>query len=191
MPFINGKFYMNPAYGRALENARASEATSSQPDRQQRDSGAHWVTIDGRHVLIQETKGGGAEHQAQKPLPHSGHASIYADSFEGKKTANGETFKQNGYTAALLPRSRWHAVRLGTRVEVEHDGKSVIVEINDRGAGDNNPESTRVLDLSHAAASALTGRDIKDDDDAKKVGIIRLDKIKIVPADTPLGPVQH
>lgn len=73
-------------------------------------------------------------------------------------------------------------MRLGTRVEVEHDGKSVIVEINDRGAGDSNPESTRALDLSHAAASALTGRDIKDDDDAKKVGIIRLDKIKIVPA---------
>jgi hypothetical protein len=56
MPFINGRFYMNPAYGRALENARASEATSSQANRQQRDSGAHWVTIDGRHVLIQETQ---------------------------------------------------------------------------------------------------------------------------------------
>jgi hypothetical protein len=82
-------------------------------------------------------------------------------------------------------------VRLGTRVEVEHDGKSVVVEINDRGAGDNNPESTRVLDLSRAAASALTGRDIRDDDDAYKVGIVKLDKIKVVPADTPLGPVQH
>lgn len=81
-------------------------------------------------------------------------------------------------------------MRLGTRVEVEHDGKSVVVEINNRGAGDNNPESTRVLDLSHAAASELTGRDIKDDD-GKKVGIIRLDKIKVVSADTPLGPVQH
>jgi len=82
-------------------------------------------------------------------------------------------------------------VRLGTRVEVEHDGKSVVVEVNDRGAGDRNPESTRVLDLSHAAASALTGRDIKDDDDAKKIGIITLDKIKMVAADTPLGPAHH
>ena len=25
MPFINGRFYMNPAYGRALERARADE----------------------------------------------------------------------------------------------------------------------------------------------------------------------
>jgi hypothetical protein len=82
-------------------------------------------------------------------------------------------------------------VRLGTRVEVEHDGKSVVVEINDRGAGDNKREFTRVLDLSHAAASVLTGRDIRDDDDAYKVGIVKLDKIKVVPADTPLGPVQH
>jgi hypothetical protein len=26
MPFINGRFYMNPAYGRAAERARGSEA---------------------------------------------------------------------------------------------------------------------------------------------------------------------
>lgn len=47
MPFVNGKFYMNPAYGRAIENARASESTDG-------DQGGHWVTIDGHHVLIQE-----------------------------------------------------------------------------------------------------------------------------------------
>jgi rare lipoprotein A len=111
--------------------------------------------------------------------------------FDGKKTANGERFDQNGYTAALLPRTRWHAVRLGTRVELTHDANSVVVELNDRGTGDKDPESQRTLDLSHAAASALTGRDINDDEDAKKVGLIRLDKIKVVPPDTPLGPVKH
>jgi hypothetical protein len=47
MHFINGKFYMNPAYGRAIENARANEPTDG-------DHGGHWVTIDGRHVLIAE-----------------------------------------------------------------------------------------------------------------------------------------
>jgi hypothetical protein len=41
MPFINGKFYMNPAYGRAVEDARAMESTASEADRQQQDSGAH------------------------------------------------------------------------------------------------------------------------------------------------------
>ena len=58
MPFINGRFYMNPAYGRAVEGSRAAEAernsAAAEPERQDQD--AHWVTIDGRHVLIQETQ---------------------------------------------------------------------------------------------------------------------------------------
>ena len=206
MPFINGRFYMNPAYGRALEQARAAETASSQHARQQQDPNSHWVTLDGRHVLIHETQANpNATHQEQKqksgpmhhrhptsrPLPPSGQASIYADSFEGRKTANGETFSQNGYTAALLPRSRWHAVPLGTRVQLTHDSNRVVVEINDRGAGDSDPKSTRALDLSHAAASALTGQDINDDEDAKNAGLIKLDRIEVVPADTPLGPVRH
>jgi rare lipoprotein A len=198
MPFINGKSYMNPAYGRAVERARANETVSSDNAARQsqgreahEDENGHWVTIDGNHVLIQEGSAGRKSKPPQKPLPAFGQASIYADSFAGKKTANGETFDQNGYTAALLPRTRWHAVRLGTRVQLTHDDNSVVVEINDRGAGDKNPESPRTLDLSHAAASALTDREINDDDDAKKVGLIRLDKIKIVPPDTPLGPVPH
>jgi hypothetical protein len=78
MPFINGKFYMNPACGRAIERARRasgiwSEELPKLADRplreqnfshdgsagsaQQQRSGAHWVTIDGRHVLIDETRG--------------------------------------------------------------------------------------------------------------------------------------
>jgi hypothetical protein len=53
MPFINGTYYMNPAYGRVIENARAFEP----PPRpiaanQQRTTASRWVTIQGRHVLI-------------------------------------------------------------------------------------------------------------------------------------------
>jgi hypothetical protein len=65
MPFLNGKFYMNPAYGRAVERARASEAVSAHDDSQQQGQGDHWVTIDHRHVLIQETQAGRAQHKAQ------------------------------------------------------------------------------------------------------------------------------
>jgi rare lipoprotein A len=130
------------------------------------------------------------KHAKPKPLPASGQASIYADSFEGKETANHETFRQDGYTAALLPRDRWHAVPLGTRVELTHGDNHVVVEINDRGAGDRKPQSTRALDLSRAAGSALTGQHINDDKDAKRLGLIKLDKIRVVPADTPLGPVR-
>ena len=53
MPFINGRFYMNPAYGRAVERARANEAATSLQELQQsqardphEDENGHWVTID-------------------------------------------------------------------------------------------------------------------------------------------------
>jgi peptidoglycan lytic transglycosylase len=143
--------------------------------------------------LIQETHDGLEYHKDARKrslLPSSGQESIYADWFEGKKTANGDIFSQDSYTAALLPEARWHAVPLGTRVELIHDGSQVVVEINDRGAGDRDPESTRVLDLSRAAASALTKQEINNDRDSKKAGVITLDRIKVVPANTPLGPVR-
>ena len=73
----------------------------------------------------------------------SGIASVYS----GGKTANGETARASGMTAAhrTLP--------FGTLVRVthKHTGRSVVVRINDRGpfvAG-------RVIDLTPAAASAL------------------------------------
>ncbi len=58
MPFINGRFYMNPAYGRAVEQARTAAATSH--PHQPQDPNAHWVTMDGRHVLIREAQPGRA-----------------------------------------------------------------------------------------------------------------------------------
>ena len=57
------------------------------------------------------------------------HASYYADKFNGRRTTSGKKFYNNKYTAAhkKLP--------FGTMVKVtnEANGKSVIVEINDRG----------------------------------------------------------
>lgn len=56
MPFINGKFHMNPSYGRAVESARGAQLGSeSHEDEQNRDP--HWVTINGRHVFIHEEQG--------------------------------------------------------------------------------------------------------------------------------------
>ena len=60
MPFINGRFYMNPVHGRALERARAADGSST--ERAQRQ-GARWVTIDGRHVLIQQAQEERAPHE--------------------------------------------------------------------------------------------------------------------------------
>ena len=127
MPFINGRFYVNPAFGRSVESARAATAHEYEPPQKEQDG--HWVTIAGRHVLIQsagsepnvsrqhqgdKSKAAHPKPPARMVLPESGFASIYADSFDGRTTANGETFDQDGYTAALLPRSRWHALQLGT-----------------------------------------------------------------------------
>lgn len=72
MPFINGRFYINPAHGRAVEQARAAEATSH--PHQPQDPNAHWVTMDGRHVLIHGT-------QAARPRQLSPRNKAYLDKY--------------------------------------------------------------------------------------------------------------
>ena len=75
----------------------------------------------------------------------TGSASWYA--LDGNRTANGETMDSAKMTAAhpTLP--------FGTKIKVTnvHNGKSVVVRINDRGPFAKN----RVLDVSKGAASQL------------------------------------
>lgn len=95
------------------------------------------------------TMDGPAEAQrASTPVyVQHGVASWYGPGFHGRRTASGERFNQNRLTAAhkKLP--------LGTRVTVVNlrNGKSVEVEINDRGPHVRG----RILDLSRAAAEQL------------------------------------
>ncbi len=76
-----------------------------------------------------------------------GMASWYGRDFHGRSTASGEPYDMYALTAAhpILPIPTW--------VEVTHlgNGRSVIVEINDRGPFVDN----RLVDLSYAAAEAL------------------------------------
>ena len=76
-----------------------------------------------------------------------GIASYYAEEFQGRKTADGETYDMNGLSAAhrTLP--------FGTVVRVtnKENGKSVAVRINDRGPF----KGDRVIDLSLGAAKEL------------------------------------
>lgn len=71
------------------------------------------------------------------------HASYYHNKFNGKRTASGKKFDNNGYTAAhkKLP--------FGTKLKVtnEANGKSVIVEVTDRGPF----SKAREIDLSRKA----------------------------------------
>ena len=77
----------------------------------------------------------------------TGIASWYGPNFHGKLTANGETYDQNGMTAAhkTLPLNSMVVV---TNVET---GKSVTLRLNDRGPFVDG----RIIDLSQAAAKAL------------------------------------
>ncbi|WP_288764117.1 septal ring lytic transglycosylase RlpA family protein [uncultured Weeksella sp.] len=77
----------------------------------------------------------------------TGIVSWYGDKFHGRKTASGKIYDKNELTAAhkTLP--------FGTKVRVTNikNGKSVVVEINDRGPF----IKSRVLDLSKAAFSEI------------------------------------
>ena len=75
----------------------------------------------------------------------TGLASHYGSGFEGSRTASGEVFDPNGFTAAhrTLP--------FGTQLTVSYRGRSVQVIVNDRGPYTGGRE----LDLSRAAAEYL------------------------------------
>jgi len=76
-----------------------------------------------------------------------GVISYYADKFQGRRTASGKRFDKDAFTAAH------RSLPFGTKVEVTNlsNGKSVIVEINDRGPYAED----RILDLSPAAARKI------------------------------------
>jgi rare lipoprotein A len=95
-----------------------------------------------------------------KNFKQIGIASWYGPRFHGKKTANGERYNQNSFTAAhtTLP--------FGTKIRVINikNGKSVIVRINDRGAF---LKYGRILDMSKAAAKQI----------GIGVGIIKIERV--------------
>ena len=81
------------------------------------------------------------------PLIQTGKASWYGEPHHGLKTASGETFDMDQFTAAhrTLP--------LGTRLLVTNlrNGRSVEVRVNDRGP----VAAGRIIDVSYAAAQEL------------------------------------
>ncbi len=84
---------------------------------------------------------------AAPALTQRGIASYYHDKFQGRRTASGERYNSQAYTAAhkRLP--------LGTKIRVTHlkTGKSIQVRVNDRGPFIEG----RILDLSRRAAREL------------------------------------
>ena len=85
-----------------------------------------------------------ALHSSAPAEAQTGMASYYKS---GRKTANGERYNPNGYTAAH------RSLKFGTRVRVTNlrTGRSVVVRINDRGPFVGG----RIIDLSYGAAKAV------------------------------------
>jgi rare lipoprotein A len=88
-----------------------------------------------------------------------GNATWYGGAFAGKKTANGERFDPNLYTAAhrKLPFGTWVEVRR------PDTGRVVRVRINDRGPWGHED---RIIDLSRKAA---------EDIDIVRAGVARVE----------------
>lgn len=76
----------------------------------------------------------------------TGIASFYHNKFEGRKTATGEVFDNDKYTAAS------NHFKLGTYVKVTNqvNGKVVYVKVNDRMG-----HQSRMIDLAEVAAEEL------------------------------------
>ena len=86
------------------------------------------------------------------PAPGGGYdeegiASWYGPDFDGKPTANGETYNMNRLSAAhpTLPMPCY------VSVTNTYNGRSIVVRINDRGPY----KAGRIIDLSHRAAQLL------------------------------------
>ena len=103
--------------------------------------------VEGAHDLVKDTVRTKTNAEGEHVIEQVGEASYYGKHHQGKDTANGETFNQHALTAAhpTLP--------LGSEVKVTNleNGKSVQVEINDRGPYTKG----RDIDLSKKAAQEI------------------------------------
>lgn len=95
------------------------------------------LELKAEKTIIQEANASNVKH---------GVASFYHDKFVGRKTATGEVFSNEKFTAAS------NHFKLGTFVKVTNvnNGRSIYVKINDRMG-----HPSRVIDLTERAAREL------------------------------------
>ena len=88
-----------------------------------------------------------ADYEAVPGRAQRGVATWYGEAYRGRRTASGEKFNPDDFTAAH------RTLRFGTLVEVRNlrNNRTVLVEITDRGPFGKN----RIIDLSEAAARQL------------------------------------
>jgi rare lipoprotein A len=89
----------------------------------------------------------GLASSVEIPSAEAGQVGVASYYKHGRRTANGEKFNPNGFTAAH------RSLAFGTRVKVTNlkNGRSVVVRINDRGPFTRG----RIIDLAYGAAKAV------------------------------------
>ena len=94
-----------------------------------------------------KTKKETVKSNRKKPKVLFGTASYYADRFNGRQTANGDSYDHKKPTAAcnVLPLGTW------IRVTNLKNKRSVVVKVNDR----LHPKMKRIVDLSRRSAEHL------------------------------------
>jgi rare lipoprotein A len=107
-----------------------------------------------------------------------GEASWYGPHFQGRPTANGESFDTNMLTCAHrdLPLGSW------VRVTNLHNHRTVVVRVNDRGPMVDG----RIVDLSHQAMAAISANglayvrlDLISQEEATKSMIINIPTVEV------------
>lgn len=141
--FVLALGFSLPAYS---DNDEAEQQTAEIAEKVEQKA-KRLEKAEGKNDLVKDEVTVKTEASGEPVLEQVGEASFYGKGFHGKKTASGETFNQNELTAAhpTLP--------LGSEATVTNleTGKSVEVEINDRGPYAKG----RDLDVSKAAAKKL------------------------------------
>lgn len=143
------------------------ENIDSIPDAVPRDEPLHRFANEAYSVLGKDY----VPLKQRTPYKETGIASWYGRKFHGQKTSSGEPYDMYGMTAAhpTLPIPSY------VRVTNQHNGKSVILRINDRGPF----HADRVIDLSWAAAYKLG---------YLEQGSTQVTLESILPGDEPIAP---
>lgn len=120
---------------------------SNTPSKIRPNKTSHFNTIYADTVLT-DTVSVDSSLTTYIPYKENVHASYYHDKFNGRKTASGEKFDNNLYTAAH------RTLKFGTKIKVTNkvNNQSVIVTVNDRGPFIKDRE----IDLSKRAFMEIT-----------------------------------
>lgn len=161
MPFVNGRFYMNPAHGRAVERARIAQTTSDHPDSRLLDPDAHWVTLNHRHVLIHEAQREHAQRDKARNR-HEARLAIIVYNETSSLRSDPRAKSGEGASAEDLHDAREGIAKIAKRaIDSGHANRVAPPDLSDKDAQAiraGNPDAVRAYNDSLAAArEALKG----------------------------------